>query len=1234
MKCRTFLLCWLLSFSASAYALDDPARTSRVHQLERDIAQNPRALTTYAKLVELGARADEVSAGDFRNVVQRLRKRLRLPAHRDYLAVLMARAWLRQGELTQSQAQWDALGYLSRWRVHGVLPNDGDQEFARESIADEAMQSYRAEGEGTWRRIAPDYAAFGYLGVGNFVRPKGNVCGLAETWVFVPRAEPVVLSVGASGAVRLYWNTQHVLSDNIYRSHALPDSHAVQVTPHVGWNQVVAKICTRTDDTPSTEPNSVWGVYLRVVTPKGRAVRDLRHAAYPEPSTASGRKGVWTASGVPPASAAPTGEARSAHPPLPKPTPLETLCRPDDVELHEACARVLYFARADDRTWSLTLERIQSAIAHAPSADLSVLASHITRERGEKLSWLKQALALDAHHAEAALALAHYELNGFTPQSANTWLTEPYAVRPADAAVAHASMYLKLGLPQRACRALEPLSVTAPSPAILQSLAACYETSGQLQAAYKTYSALESTRFDDPAVHRKLAETALAAGDMARVKSELEHLRRVEAPSADGFLYRARIQRAMGQPQQARATLQEASALIGDEPDVWVALGRLYLELALHEDAATALKTALRLRPQDKNVRELLDQLQPTSRPDEQYVLPLQSILQRRKTSSAYPFEYLHDLTVTTVFENGLSGTFHQVAVQVHNQEGVEQWRGFSFGFDPTSEQPSVRLARVVHADGSVSSAFEIDEQSLAESWYKMYFDHRSFIVTFPELRPGDVIEIQFRVDDVAQQNLFSNYYGSLQLLQSAVPSAEIRYLWLTPKSRKLHVDVPSHGVTPKVYETKQQRIYDYTVRNAAAMPDEQRMPGSTEIAPYAHVSTYESWEQMGRWYWGLIRDQLVANAAIRATTAKLVEGLTDSPEDRKAKVDRIYRWVVNHTRYVGLEFGIHSHKPYHVAEVFRRGFGDCKDKASLMWTMLREAGVPAAMALVRTRDDGMVRNHPASLAVFNHVITYVPEFDWFLDATAEHTDSRELPDQDQGVITLIVQPDAVKRTTTPVTLARDNVRSRHLRIALDERGHATLQGDERISGTAASAFRQHYEAPATRLQRVQHQMEALVRGAQITDVQVDAASESSSTSARLQPFHIRYRGFVRDFAQADQAARKLPLALDTKLFRSLVRAPTRTTPMEIGYAQTYRETIEYTLPQGMRVLSLPASRTNRSAFGVVELRTRQQGATLTVTTSITLERDKITAGEYPAFRQWLGAVEAWSQQPIEYQRQ
>ena len=57
----------------------------------------------------------------------------------------------------------------------------------------------------------------------------------------------------------------------------------------------------------------------------------------------------------------------------------------------------------------------------------------------------------------------------------------------------------------------------------------------------------------------------------------------------------------------------------------------------------------------------------------------------------------------------------------------------------------------------------------------RMYYDTREMVVSFPRLQVGDVVEVKYRVDDVAQRNAFADYFGDLEIFQSDTPRASVR---------------------------------------------------------------------------------------------------------------------------------------------------------------------------------------------------------------------------------------------------------------------------------------------------------------------------------------------------------------------------------------------------------------------------------------------------------------------------
>ena len=175
------------------------------------------------------------------------------------------------------------------------------------------------------------------------------------------------------------------------------------------------------------------------------------------------------------------------------------------------------------------------------------------------------------------------------------------------------------------------------------------------------------------------------------------------------------------------------------------------------------------------------------------------------------------------------------------------------------------------------------------------------------------------------------------------------------------------------------------------------------------HVSTYKDWKDLGHWYWGLVKDQFDLDDETRKLAKKITEGKTTDVD----KVKAVYEWVTKNTRYVALEFGIYGYKPRRCVQTVARGWGDCKDKATVITTLLNELGIKTTMVVLRTQMKGDFRSSIASFAPFDHAIAYVPSMNLYLDGTAELTGINELPRMDIGALGLLVNEGQDRRSPT-----------------------------------------------------------------------------------------------------------------------------------------------------------------------------------------------------------------------------
>ena len=1202
----------LLAASSSAFAQDEANPFEAEEQrLADEVRRGGRSARAILPLIQLdrmwGNVRPEVAMGH----LERLAAERRLsPAVRSYARALLANARTRVGEPDRAREEIDQLGYVRQWRVIGPFDNEGKTGFDRvyppETHRMEALDpsaTYEGRERPVRWRAYPQVTRNGYVSFDTLLRPRANVCGYAETFVSSERAQALSLWVGAGGATRVWWNGEPVHEDTAYRT-PHRDRAVAMVGAHAGLNRLLVKAC-------ATE--GVWGFYLRVADARG------------EPASGVAFRAEAPAADV--AQIAPGhGVRRLPRAPM---APFASLSEAAEGERASAqaledLARFLVLTAADDPAEEQARELAARAAELEPTVERLAFAAGLTTQRGVAMRFVARAEELEADSPATLLLRARLTIGGPSPEAALPILDqlEPNSTEWMQGALLSASVLNTLGFAETARARVEAAAALAPgAPTWIGARAGAAGTTFRRDALIALRQELLAARWDDLGSRRVLIDDALTRGDADEVIAQLQVYERLAAARSGTYVMAAELYEALGRMDRALATFRRGLELAPEEAALHVARGRMLLRAGQGDAAADALRQALALRPQDAPTRELLETLAPQERMDEAYAIEPEALLARRSETGGYPLSILEDLTVNTVFESGLGSTFRQVAVQIHDTEGARQWRTYPIQFDPDVQRVDVRQARVFR-DGEQLSATRLFEQQLGDPAYRIYYDTRALVVAFPDLEPGDVVELRYRVDDVAPRNLFHDYYGDLTYLQRRIPMASIDYVLIAPASRELYFNEPAmEGLVREVTEQDELRIYNYHAADVPALRPEPSMPGMTDLVPYLHVSTYQTWEDVGRWYWGLIQDQLHADDDLRRTVRELV---ADAP-DVRTKVQRIYDWVIRNTRYVALEFGIHGFLPYRVPEIVDRGFGDCKDKASLIYTMLREAGIDARIVLTRTRRNGEIRDLPASLSVFDHAIAYVPELDLYLDGTAEFTGIDELPRMDQGVTVLRVGPESVELGRTPILPSAASRRTREVELVVAEDGSGQIEVDEVIRGVGSPAYRNRYQSEGLRRERLERSARALFPGLELGGYSFDELDDFNA------PVHVHYAATAPTVAVRDGTSLRVAPSLLNGLSRSMARASTRELPLELGARSSYVEDRRVRMPRGWDVDELPAGGAAESAFGRVTLEVSREGREVRARTEFAIESDRIAPEDYAAFRTWVESADRLLRQRITF---
>jgi transglutaminase-like putative cysteine protease len=524
-------------------------------------------------------------------------------------------------------------------------------------------------------------------------------------------------------------------------------------------------------------------------------------------------------------------------------------------------------------------------------------------------------------------------------------------------------------------------------------------------------------------------------------------------------------------------------------------------------------------------------------------------------------------------------------------------------------------LRRLENGALEISEASGRDEENTSEPWYGLYYDTRAAVVTFENLRAGDVVEVQYTVVDVGHRNEFADYFGDFESIADIWPTRQWDYTLIAPASRAFYFNQPRiAGIGPAKENRGGDIRYRFAAKDVPRVESEPAMPGFSEVAPYLHVSTYRTWQDVGRWYFGLVSDQMKDDGTLKKAASEAAR----KAGSLRDKVKAIHRLVVEKTRYVGLEFGIHGYKPYRATQVLERRFGDCKDKATLFVTLLASVGIDAELVLLRTRRGGRVDDAPASLAVFDHAIAYVPSLDLYVDGTAEFSGLGELPAEDQDTMALRVSARGVKLVRTPVLPADKNLAQRKWRVDLQRDGTARIDEELTVVGQAAHEWRSYYQTAGERRSRFAKAWNGRYAGTQLESVEMELSDRNRPVAVRAR-VKVPQLGDWRDGREAH-----LPTSSrDADLASTYARLGERRWPLIIGYPWRHEEGVSYRLPKGARVLRLPGNRAVKNAFGQFTLTASTTSDGVEINSAFVVNRSRIEPADYAAFRAFLREADA-----------
>jgi Domain of Unknown Function with PDB structure (DUF3857)/Transglutaminase-like superfamily len=476
---------------------------------------------------------------------------------------------------------------------------------------------------------------------------------------------------------------------------------------------------------------------------------------------------------------------------------------------------------------------------------------------------------------------------------------------------------------------------------------------------------------------------------------------------------------------------------------------------------------------------------------------------------------------------------------------------------------------------------------------------------------------------------------------QSELPAIQSRYTLNLPPGWKAHSLVLHHEPLEPVISGS---TYTWRLSNLPFRRHEEYSPELSSSVPVLAVSfapndavgannlnCFRSWADVSRWHTTLS----AAQSDLSPEMTRKVQELTATKPDGYGRIRAIAQYVQK-IKYVAIEMDVAhggGYKPHAATLVFNKQYGDCKDKANLMRTMLKAAGIQSYLVAIYSGDRTYVRPEWPSPTQFNHMIIAVHVSDGLtgptvidaptlkqhlliFDPTSEATPLGDLPWYEQGSFALLMAGDKGDILQMPVLPPEANTTDLTIEAELAGSGALKARCVLREDGQYADHGRslKLYRSPSD----YRHHLEALfsesVRSAAVSNMAAEDLSDAGKYSIKAE---------IESSAYGQVMGGRL-LVIGTALVAprspSFPAAGSRAEPIVLR-SGLHRKHIRLKLPEGYKMDEMPASLDRQTPWARFSITFQQQPGELLIEESVRIEAVTLPAGQYQEVKKFFDLV-------------
>jgi hypothetical protein len=349
------------------------------------------------------------------------------------------------------------------------------------------------------------------------------------------------------------------------------------------------------------------------------------------------------------------------------------------------------------------------------------------------------------------------------------------------------------------------------------------------------------------------------------------------------------------------------------------------------------------------------------------WVVPVQSDVKSKVTMYDVNSGYY-----TTLYDNQMNletaEDYVHFKLKVLTNGGVEEASEINISFDSSYQKAEFHYVYIWRNGKKIDKTESLDLKLLTNETQlesNIYNGKVKLYDVLQDVRKNDIVEYAYTVK--GNNPIYENFRYNSSGLQGYNPIDHLYIRFVYPKDKGYThkcLNCEETDITASTEGTNEILIVEKN--HLKIIENEETEPSWFLAYPLLAVTNFKDWETINNWAYTIFEMDHVPN--LKEEFAEVYGAFSTTEEKITAAID----FVQNDIRYMGIESGIGSIKPFTPKQVLDQRFGDCKDKSLLLVSMLRSLGVTKSYpVLVSTSLTTHVDDFMPSGTLFDHCIAF-----------------------------------------------------------------------------------------------------------------------------------------------------------------------------------------------------------------------------------------------------------------------